>query len=79
MKKALISLVALGALVGGCTGQGKRFWELVDTMKAMNSYESSPEEKREQLREFREDLERARKIAEKNLGSDYQKIRGYNP
>ena len=79
MRKVLISLVALTALAGGCGERWEKIWDLKRTMDEMNSYESSPEEKAEQLKEFREDLDRARKFAEKNLGSDYKAGQSYRP
>jgi|TARA_Y100000310_G_C20316333_1_gene638610 hypothetical protein len=73
MKKILASLVMLSALAGGCGERWDRLWDLKRTMDEMSSYESSPEEKARDMRETRYELDKVRKLVEKNLGSGYRR------
>ena len=64
MKKLLTSLLLASTLTFGCGEYGQRLSRLIEISNGL-TYTSTPAEKKYQMQETRQELDRAMKIAEK--------------
>jgi len=67
-----LTLTLAPILTPGCSEEGKRFWRLVKLSDEINNYVPTPAEKKYNMQETRQELDRAMKIAEKHTNTNYQ-------